>query len=133
MPLTALGYYKSSLKDLGWSPAQLVDEMNDWARQALLFQEGASGPAPPLLAKTVGKMGLKGTPGLNVVKQLPSWADDGAGDTPNNRGDVYQHLSTVRQRGSPYGRGAKVVANGRGGGAGRGAKDSIVRATQSSS
>ncbi|PWN90618.1 DEAD-domain-containing protein [Acaromyces ingoldii] len=129
----ALGYYKSSLKDLGWSPAQLVDEMNDWARQALLFQEGASGPAPPLLAKTVGKMGLKGTPGLNVVKQLPSWADDGAGDSPNDRGDVYQHLSTVRQRGSPYGRGAKVVANGRGGGAGRGARDSVVRATQSSS
>ena len=61
-----LGYYKSSLSAMKMTPADLVKSANDYAREVLRF-----GPQPPgLLAKTVGKMGLKGVPGLRIVKQL---------------------------------------------------------------
>jgi hypothetical protein len=47
------------MKDLRWSPSQLVQELNDFAKYGLLYEQGQSSAAPPLLAKTVGKMGLK--------------------------------------------------------------------------
>ena len=55
-----LGYYNSNLKLLGWSKADLVMEANEWFASL-----GRTDP-PALLAKTVGKMGLKGVPGLQV-------------------------------------------------------------------
>lgn len=96
--------------------------MNDWARTALRFQGGAPGLAPPLLAKTVGKMGLKGTPGLNVVRELPSWADD---DAPSNGRappqSLHQRMGDGRApRGGGGGRGGRR-GGGRGGGGGGGA------------
>lgn len=63
----ALGYYKSELKTLRWTTKDLVDGMNAYARDALRYKDGQ----PPLLAKTVGKMGLKGVQGLNIVRELP--------------------------------------------------------------
>lgn len=55
-----LGYNKTFLKKLQLTPAELVRIANDWAR--------AMGcPEPPSIPKNVvGKMGLKGVPGLNV-------------------------------------------------------------------
>jgi ATP-dependent RNA helicase MSS116 len=55
-----LGYNKTFLKKLGMSPADLVRLSNEYAR--------AMGcPEPPLIEKsTVGKMGLKGVPGLRI-------------------------------------------------------------------
>lgn len=64
----ALGYYNSSLKLLRWNKDTLVAKMNEYARDSLGYGGNTS---PPLLAKTVGKMGLKGVAGLNVVKELP--------------------------------------------------------------
>ena len=58
-PFLALGYYKGYMKDLKWSPAQLVQEMNDFVRHGLLYEQGHSQAAPPMLARTVGKMQLK--------------------------------------------------------------------------
>jgi len=56
-----LGFYNSNLKTLRWSPSELVQRANLWATDCI-FQ-----PEPPALqAKTVGKMGLKGVPGLRV-------------------------------------------------------------------
>ncbi|KAJ4400335.1 hypothetical protein N0V91_008794 [Didymella pomorum] len=55
-----LGYNKTFLKKLKLSPAELVRLANDYAK--------AMGcPEPPLIEKsTIGKMGLKGVPGLRI-------------------------------------------------------------------
>jgi len=66
-----LGYYNSSLRDLRWTKEQLVQQANAYA-----LTIGCVG-VPPLLKKTVGMMGLRGVPGLNVVSFLPD--DDRAG------------------------------------------------------
>ncbi|KAI8912484.1 DEAD box RNA helicase hela [Gorgonomyces haynaldii] len=59
-----LGFYKAELKNIGWSPAQLVQEANVFAGQVLDCDD-----VPPIKAQTVGKMGLKGVPGLNIVRR----------------------------------------------------------------
>ena len=57
-----LGYYKTFLKFLRLSTAELVQEANRFAL------EGLDCPEIPALEKsTIGKMGLKGVPGLRVV------------------------------------------------------------------
>jgi ATP-dependent RNA helicase MSS116 len=55
-----LGYNKTFLKKLNLTPAELVRLANEYAR--------AMGcPEPPLIEKsTIGKMGLKGVPGLRI-------------------------------------------------------------------
>jgi len=55
-----LGYYKGSLKKCGWTPTQLVETANQWARDVGLPNQ------PSLQKKTIGKMGLKGVPGLLI-------------------------------------------------------------------
>lgn len=57
-----LGYYKDARVKMNWSINDLVQQANTFALQGL----GASG-VPALQKKTVGKMGLKKVPGLNVV------------------------------------------------------------------
>lgn len=57
-----LGYYKDARVKMKWSIDDLVREANDFAFNGL----GAPG-VPQLQKKTVGKMGLKGVRGLNVV------------------------------------------------------------------
>ncbi|KAI1468167.1 DEAD-domain-containing protein [Daldinia caldariorum] len=56
-----LGYYKSYIKPLRWDPARLVREANEFALNGLGAAE-----IPPLQKSTIGKMGLKGVPGLVV-------------------------------------------------------------------
>jgi ATP-dependent RNA helicase MSS116 len=58
-----LGFYNSHLRKLGWDPATLVEYANYFFVDCCGLKE-----VPALQAKTVGKMGLKGTPGLNVEK-----------------------------------------------------------------
>lgn len=73
-----LGYYKAYLKSIRWSASDLVQAANYYSSVVLRY-----GSTPPgLLAKTVGKMGLKGTPGLRIVKEL----DSGAGGAGGARG-----------------------------------------------
>jgi ATP-dependent RNA helicase MSS116 len=55
-----LGYYNGHLKKVGWDKKQLVQMANAWAGEVGLREQ------PTLLKKTVGKMGLKGVPGLRV-------------------------------------------------------------------
>lgn len=74
----SLGYYRARLKHLRWSQTDLVAKMNEFARQSLLYRGAA---APPLLERTVRKMGLWGTPGLNVVR-----AQKGAGKAKRDSG-----------------------------------------------
>lgn len=61
-----LGYYKSHVKTMGWTPEKLVQEANLLATDGLR----CSG-IPGIEKKTVGKMGLRGVPGLNIQANLP--------------------------------------------------------------
>ena len=55
-----LGYYNGHLKKVGWDKKRLVQEANQWAKDVGLKQQ------PSLQKKTIGKMGLKGVPGLRI-------------------------------------------------------------------
>ncbi|KAJ7228347.1 P-loop containing nucleoside triphosphate hydrolase protein [Mycena pura] len=63
-----LGFYNSSLRALRWTRDDLVAHGGHFAAEAL----GWAGPQlPEIDKKTVGKMGLKGVRGLNIVVSEP--------------------------------------------------------------
>ena len=110
-----LGYYNSSTKALRWDKTTLVEHGNQYALEVLQYDEG--GQVPSLEAKTVGKMGLKGTKGLRVAAG-PSGArqggySSGQGAPGGGRGPP------SRGGGGAGGRGMGG-AGGRGGSRGRG-------------
>lgn len=107
-----LGFYKSWLKPLRWTSAELVKQGAVWARclgwQGVIGSSGGSGWTPPPIAKrTVGMMGLRGTPGLNVVDHL----DDGD-DTAVRSGGGGRGRGQPRQQGV-HGNKTKRQENGR--------------------
>ena len=55
-----LGFYNSNLRRLGWNKTDLVRVATTYSKSVGLEE------FPPILKKTIGKMGLKGTPGLRV-------------------------------------------------------------------
>ena len=55
-----LGFYNSNLRRLNWTKTDLVAVGHDYARSIGLKE------IPPIMRKTLGKMGLNGTPGLKV-------------------------------------------------------------------
>jgi len=55
-----LGYYNGALKKCNWDKRDLVIAANSWAKEVGLEKQ------PSLQKKTVGKMGLKGVPGLII-------------------------------------------------------------------
>jgi hypothetical protein len=81
-----LGYYNTYAKILGWSKAKLVDEAGRYVREAMRW-EGAE--LPEIERRTLGKMGMKGVPGLNVVARC-----DGAGGRVTGMGDGARAPST---------------------------------------
>ncbi|KAK4541329.1 hypothetical protein LTR36_008087 [Oleoguttula mirabilis] len=103
-----LGFHKSFLKQLRLDPAGLVAESNQYA--------AAMGcPEPPMIDKmVVGKMGLRGVPGLNVgvVDKGPSRRPQNGGGRPVTR-QIGGGRNVDPNAGAPTGR-----ANG--GGRGRG-------------
>jgi ATP-dependent RNA helicase MSS116 len=81
-----LGYYKTHMKTLKWSPVELVQEANKFALDGLDCPE-----VPALEKQTIGKMGLKGVPGLVAVPNAPGSNDPrrrggGEGRRQGNRG-----------------------------------------------
>lgn len=60
-----LGYYAAYLKKMQIHQAEFVEMANTYAMEVLHYK---GGKPPPILAKTVGMMNLKGVPGLNIVK-----------------------------------------------------------------
>jgi ATP-dependent RNA helicase MSS116, mitochondrial len=58
-----LGYYNSHLKKLRWDKTTCVQSANQFSREVLSLEE-----PPALMARTVGKMGLKGIPGIRVER-----------------------------------------------------------------
>jgi ATP-dependent RNA helicase MSS116 len=55
-----LGYYNGHLKKIRWDKKQLVTQANCWAKENGLKEQ------PSLQKKTIGKMQLKGVPGLKI-------------------------------------------------------------------
>ena len=68
------------MKKMRLTPEGLVREANSVATDVL----GLDAP-PGMLKKTVGMIGLKNVPGLNIVKELPKY-DDTAAVGPPSRG-----------------------------------------------
>ncbi|KAF7301998.1 hypothetical protein MIND_00766000 [Mycena indigotica] len=63
-----LGFYNGSLKGMKWTREELVRSANAYVTEAL----GWTGEQlPDIEKKTVGKMNLKGVPGLNIVVSPP--------------------------------------------------------------
>ena len=77
-----LGFYKPFCRKMGLSPAELVRMANFLATDVLGCDE-----VPGLMKKTVGMMGLKGVPGLNIVAALPDYDGKarGGGRRPASR------------------------------------------------
>jgi len=61
-----LGYYNSYTKQLGWKKADLVREAGLLAVSGLGWTQSKP---PSIEPKAVGMMGLKGVPGLNIVRR----------------------------------------------------------------
>ncbi|EHK98557.1 putative ATP-dependent RNA helicase, mitochondrial [Glarea lozoyensis 74030] len=114
-----LGYYKGHMKPMGFDSEELVNQANMYARGGL-----GSPDTPTINKTTVGKMGLKGTKGLNVVADPPRVSKGGrrggggGGGEGRSLGSGGQgSLSNQSSRG----RGGAGRGGGRGGGgAGRG-------------
>lgn len=99
---TWLGYY-NSCKGVFKSKIELVEHANVFAK-TLGYEE-----PPPLLKKTVGKMGLKGVPGLNIDGNPPPRQGQGQGQSQS-------HVSRSEHRqGAPP---KRFHSTGRGGGRG---------------
>ncbi|KAG6888852.1 hypothetical protein C0995_005273 [Termitomyces sp. Mi166 len=64
-----LGYYKTHLKTIKWDREELVRRANAYVRETLGWDDE---DVPSIEARTVGKMQLRGVPGLNIVKQQVS-------------------------------------------------------------
>ncbi|OXC68994.1 hypothetical protein AYX13_02283 [Cryptococcus neoformans] len=112
-----LGYYNSHLKSLRWSQADLVRHAGDYARVSL-----RNGPEPPgLLAKTVSKMGLRGVPGLNIVKEVQKSAGGQGRPQIGKRGreSVIASENALRGGGKGSERGGRGERGNRGGGGNR--------------
>jgi ATP-dependent RNA helicase MSS116 len=69
-----LGFYNSHLRKLGWSQETLVEYANYFIKECCGLTE-----VPALQAKTIGKMGLKGVPGLVVDKSGGGGGGKGGG------------------------------------------------------
>ncbi|KAI9641232.1 hypothetical protein NHQ30_010032 [Ciborinia camelliae] len=76
-----LGYYKNHIKMMKWNLAELVRQGNVYASEGL----GAS-EAPTLYRRVVGKMGLKGTPGLTIIPDPPRARVGGGGGEGRSAG-----------------------------------------------
>ncbi len=69
----SLGFYKAYLSSTFGNANAMVAAMNAYAvsKNGLAYK-GGNGEIPEIMTSTVGKMGLKGTQGLNLVKVRPT-------------------------------------------------------------
>jgi ATP-dependent RNA helicase MSS116 len=62
-----LGYYMNFTKKMQVTLPQFVEMANTYVMEVLKYKGDKT---PPMLAKTVGKMHLRGVPGLNIVHSM---------------------------------------------------------------
>lgn len=97
-----LGFMKVYMNRLNLNPAGLVQMANEFALEGMLCHE-----VPKLERKTVGKMGLKGTPGLSYADGVQQPHGGGRGGGPNysmpqgRNGNKRPASSTVGQEKGP--------------------------------
>lgn len=60
-----LGYYNVFMRRMGVTPDQFVEMANTYVMEVLGYK---GNKPPPIMAKTIGNMGLKGARGFNVVR-----------------------------------------------------------------
>jgi hypothetical protein len=106
-----LGFYKPFCRKMDLTPAELVRTANFFATDVLGCDE-----VPGLMKKTVGMMGLKGVPGLNIVAALPDYDSKArrGGARPASRPKDRDPRS-VEPREPRAGRGGGRGGGGRGG------------------
>lgn len=80
-----MGYYNSFLRRMGWSKADLVREAGRLAVSGFGWTESK---LPPMDPRTVGKMGLKGVPGFNIVRKEPTMPRVGSDEQARMSNDV---------------------------------------------
>lgn len=68
-----IGFYNGNLKTIGFDKARLVEVANEWSQQVGLDEIPAFEP------KTVGKMGMKGVPGLRIERVMEGRGGQGGG------------------------------------------------------
>lgn len=78
-----LGFYNGKLKMLRWNKDEVVSRANEWARHVAGLEQ-----PPALFARTVGKMNLKGVPGLRIegVNGVPRSEKGSYGNSGRGRG-----------------------------------------------
>ena len=96
-----LGYYNGMLGKLKWSKEELVRQAN-----LLSSHVWAQLEPPALQAKTVGMMGLRGVPGLNVEKGQSGWKG-GGGDEQGGGWKAQSRQANNGPRGGGGGGGGK--------------------------
>lgn len=95
-----IGYYNSSLKKMGWSTTDLVRNANEYAHNVLrTASDGSQWQPPAIKAQTIGKMGLKGVQGLNILR------GDGGSGRGGARGSGGQSQGQRGGRGGGQGQG----------------------------
>ena len=83
-----MGYYNTFLRRMGWKKEDLVREAGLLAVSGFGWTD--SNP-PPIDPKTVGMMGLKGVPGLNIVRKeiVLRHANRGVGQAGTSNNNVH--------------------------------------------
>ncbi|KAG5636465.1 hypothetical protein H0H81_007945 [Sphagnurus paluster] len=113
-----LGYYNSHLRLLGWDKGSLIQAGNTYLREALGWAAGQ--PLPEMETRLIGKMGLKGVPGLNVVKTAPRVGRGGGGGARGGGSGAATGEGRGGGRGGARGGGFGAPGARRGGGGARG-------------
>lgn len=80
-----MGYYNTFLRRMGWTKADLVHEAGKLAVSGFGWTESI---LPAMDPRTVGKMGLKGVPGLNIVRREPQMPRVGSGEQASTSENV---------------------------------------------
>ena len=82
-----MGYYNTYLRRLGWTKEDLVREAGLLAVSGFGWTESIP---PPMEPKTIGKMGLKGVKGLNIVRKefVPKMPRDGSDEQASTSNNV---------------------------------------------
>lgn len=78
-----LGYYKGFGKMLKWTVPHLIDQARLFALETCRYTGQTPGQTPPLMAKTIGMMGLRDyRSSFNVVSELPGKPARGGNQGP---------------------------------------------------
>ena len=84
-----MGFMKGFCKKMRINPAELVQMCNEFAVKGML-----SGDVPPMEKKTIGKMGLKGVPGIRYADA--STSSKSLSNGPRNENPGYRALAPDR-------------------------------------